>query len=292
MSFEPDPRIHAVDTDRGVVEPALAGRFPESRVLAPRPAWAASHLSLQAWPEHSAPQVTEALHGEALEVLEDLPGGWTWVRTLHDGYLGYLKRRDGDLNEQAPEQPVEVTAARTFLFAAPSIRTAVLGRPARGAAFTRLDPLPAPHGDYRWWRVATSGGEAYLHTAATVAAPADLTSFTAAYLHTPYLWGGRSAWGLDCSGLAQLWAGKNQGGTSRLPRDADQQQAATEPVKTPEAGDLAFFAGHVGIMLDPQRMLHANATHLQVSVETLGEGDYGQKLLAGLLGYGRIPERT
>ncbi len=286
-----DLRVHAVHEERGVVEPALAGQFPELRVLTPRPAWAASHLSLQARPEDRAPQVTEALHGEALELLEDLPGGWSWVRTLHDGYLGYLNRRGGDLNEQAPEQPVAVTSARTFLFAAPSIKSAVLGRPARGSAFTRLDPLPARHGDYQWWRVATSGGEAYLHAAATEATPGDLHSFVAAYLHTPYLWGGRSAWGLDCSGLAQLWAGKNEAGRSHLPRDADQQQAATEPVETPEPGDLAFFPGHVGIMLDGRQMLHANGTHQAVSVETLGEGEYGQTLLTGLLGYGRTLAR-
>ena len=261
-------------------------------MLTPRNAWATGHLSLQARPETRAPQVTEALHGEALEVLQELDGGWAWVRTLHDDYLGYLKREPGDLSDMAPESRLTVTVPRTFLFAAPSIKSEVLSRPGRGASFSPLDAQPSQHGDYHWWRVSYRGQDAYLHAAATQPSKLDLETFMAGHLHTPYLWGGRSAWGLDCSGLAQLWAGKDAAGQSRLPRDADQQAWATTPVEHPEAGDLAFFAGHVGIMLDERRMLHANATHLQVSVETLGEGEYGQKLLAGLLGYGRIPERT
>ena len=291
MSVEPDTRIHVVDTDRRVVEPALAERFPGLRVLTPRSAWVTGHLSLQARPETRATLVTEALHGEALELLEELNCGWAWVRTLHDGYLGYVHLQAGEVSDAAPERPVTVTVPRTFLFAAPSIKSEVLSRPGRGASFTALEPAAVHFGDYRWWRVAYRGQDAYLHAAATIPLKPDVGTFTAAYLHTPYLWGGRSAWGLDCSGLAQLWAGKDAAGQSRLPRDADQQQTATQPVEMPLAGDLAFFPGHVGIMLGERRMLHANATHLAVTVETLGEGHYGQKLLAELLGYGRIPGR-
>jgi len=60
----------------------------------------------------------------------------------------------------------------------------------------------------------------------------------------------------------------------------------------PEAGDLAFFPGHVGIMLDERRMIHANATHMAVSIEALGEGAYGRRLQAELTGYGRLRERA
>ena len=291
---EPDLRVQAVNHDRSVVEPALAGQFPTLRVLAPRTVYAtgaAGQIPLHARPDASSPQVTEALHGEALELLEELqgeefPGGWGWVRTLHDGYLGYA--RLDKLNDPAPVRPVTVQIPRSHLFAAPSIKAPILARLGRGATLSSLDSQPARHGDYLWWRVTFGEGEAYLHDAAIQAPASDLATFAESYLHTPYVWGGRTAWGLDCSGLAQLWAGRNAQGRSRLPRDADQQQAATAPVQRPQAGDLAYFEGHVGIMLGNGRMLHANATHLRVTVETLGEGEYGRRLEAGLLGFGRV----
>ncbi|WP_424952054.1 NlpC/P60 family protein [Deinococcus sp.] len=289
MSVEPDTRTQAVNQERGVVEPALAGQFPELRILTPRTAYVTDSLGLRAGPFFSTPQVTEALHGEALEVLEDLTDGWAWGRTLHDGYLGYIHRHQVEsLSLVAPIQPITVQVPRTHLYAAPSVKAAILGELGRGATLSTLDPEPAQHGEYLWWRVEYQGREAYLHAAATQPGKRDLESFVAGYLHTPYVWGGRSAWGLDCSGLSQLWAGQDAAGKSLLPRDADQQQAATTPVERPEAGDLAFFEGHVGVMLDAGRMLHANATHLRVTVERLGEGEYGRKLAAGLLGFGRI----
>ena len=103
-------------------------------------------------------------------------------------------------------------------------------------------------------------------------------------LGAPYVWGGRSAWGLDCSGLTQLaYAAEGR----PLPRDADLQEAALTPVTQPRRGDLAFFPGHVGLMLDGRRMVHANATHMCVSVDTLGEGEYGARLAGALSGFGR-----
>ena len=284
---ELDPRIHAVNEERGVVEPALAQLFPAFRVLTPRPASAAGQFGLHARPDELSPQVTEALHGEGLEILEELEGGWAWIRTVHDGYLGY-SRNVGTPSTAPPAHPVGVQALRAHLFAAPSIKAAVLDRLSYGAALDALDSDPAQHGDYLWWRVGWRGGEAYLHHAATLPEDADRRAFALRFVDVPYLWGGRSAWGLDCSGLAQLYAGRDAAGRSRLPRDADQQQATTLPVQTPQAGDLAFFPGHVGIMLDERRMLHANATHMRVTVETLGEGDYGRRLASSLTGYGRL----
>ena len=298
MTFEIDKRIHAVNLERGVVEAALARQFPGLRVLNSRTGYVTEPLSLRAGPSFMASQVTEALPGEVLEELDSgtdgghSDGNWAWVRTLHDGYLGYAWLHGGGLSGTAPLRPVLVQMPRTHLFAAPSIRASILALLGHGAALQTLDPEPVQHGDYHWWQVAYGGQEAYLHAAAAQHPGPDRLAFIQGYLHTPYVWGGRTAWGLDCSGLAQLYAGKDQQGRSRLPRDADQQQAATHPVAAPEAGDLAFFPGHVGIMLDERRMIHANATHMAVSIETLGEGGYGRRLQAEVTGYGRLREQA
>jgi cell wall-associated NlpC family hydrolase len=112
----------------------------------------------------------------------------------------------------------------------------------------------------------------------------DVADFALRLLETPYVWGGRSAWGLDCSGLSQLaYAAFGR----PLPRDADLQQEVLTGVKEPVRGDLAFFPGHVGIMLDERWMVHANATHMRVTVETFGEGDYGKRLQDTCTGFGR-----
>ncbi|ADV67505.1 C40 family peptidase [Deinococcus maricopensis] len=282
-----DARVHAVDAARRVAEVALRDQLEgEWTYLTPRAAWAArGRVSLRAAPDERTAQVTEALLGEAMEVLEALPDGWAWVRTRHDGYLGFA--RAGAFTTTAPEPAVTVQVPRAHLFSAPRVSAPILDDVSFGARLPVLTEGPAQEGAYGWWRVAYHEGEAFLHAAAT-RVPAGGTvrsvAFLQRFLDTPYVWGGRSAWGLDCSGLTQLWAGPGV-----LPRDADQQQAALAPVEVPSAGDLAFFPGHVGIMLDERRMLHANATHMRVTVDTLGESEYGARLAADLLGFGRLP---
>ncbi len=94
------------------------------------------------------------------------------------------------------------------------------------------------------------------------------------FLDVPYLWGGRTFAGLDCSGLVQT--AMHAAGRA-CPRDSDMMEAALGtalPVDDPgqlRRGDLVFWKGHVGIMVDAHRLLHANAYHLRVTIEPLGE---------------------
>ncbi|MFC4636771.1 NlpC/P60 family protein [Deinococcus hohokamensis] len=286
MSQLPDRRLHAYDPDARLAEDALRGQFPDDwRYVAPRPAWAATRLSLRSAPDALSAQVTEALTGEALEVLWENAGGWAMVRTRHDGYLGWA--RLDSLAPQGPgEGPLVVSALRAHAFAGPKVSFPVLSELALGMQLGRAAGEVAEENGRRWVPAELPGGQAawVQEVALQPLGAVDPVSLALRFLETPYVWGGRSAWGLDCSGLTQVvyaaWG-------RALPRDADQQQEALTPVEMPAAGDLAFFPGHVGLMLDERRMVHANALHMRVTVETLGEGDYGQRLQAGCTGFGR-----
>ena len=104
-------------------------------------------------------------------------------------------------------------------------------------------------------------------------AEADYAATAERLVGTPYLWGGRTSLGLDCSGLVQLCL-ENAG--RACPRDADQQERALGDTLPPgldglRRGDLVFWKGHVGLMLDADRLIHANGHHMAVAVEPLRE---------------------
>jgi hypothetical protein len=281
-----DQRVVAVDTERRLAERSFQGRLEGSWTwLEPQPLVAArGHVSLRARPDATSAQVTEALLGESVELLDEYQG-WAWVRTAHDGYLGYTQR--SALSAPVEQPLTQVTALRGHLYSRPQITAPVLDVVSFGTLLPVVDPEPLHANGRSWWKIQYQGQDAYVHTAVTL--PVANGTFKnlewiQRYLGTPYVWGGRSAWGIDCSGLAGLFHG------FRLPRDVDQQQAACSVVDIPQPGDLAFFPGHVGIMLDTQQVLHANATHMAVSVDVLGQEEYGMQLAADLTGFGRWKE--
>ncbi|ALW90358.1 peptidase [Deinococcus actinosclerus] len=269
-----------------IAEDALRDHLsvPGWRFVAPTPAHAGpARLSLRARPEPDAPQVTEALPGEPLELLWENADGWAHVRTAGDRYLGWA-RADGV--QARPWQPdLTVTARRAHAYAGPKISQPIRAELAHGARLARGAGEVVTEHHRRWVPVMLPGGQdAWVQEVTLAPLDTDLLTFALGFLDTPYVWGGRSAWGLDCSGLTQLVYGAFG---RDLPRDADQQQAFLTPVNEAQPGDLAFFPGHVGLMLGGRRLLHANATHMRVTVETLGEGEYGARLQAELSGFGR-----
>jgi cell wall-associated NlpC family hydrolase len=217
---------------------------------------------LRRTPRFDAGLETEAVMGDAVTAY-GAEEGFAFVQFAHDGYVGYLP--EAALGPaQAPTH--RVTALRSFLYPGPDLKQPASGWLTLGA---RLRPTET-HGDY----LRIAGGYVYAgHCAPLDAVEPDYAATAERLVGTPYLWGGRTSLGLDCSGLVQLCLA--QAGIA-APRDADQQERGLGealPLNFDglERGDLVFWRGHVGLMLDATRLLHANGYHMAVAVEPLAE---------------------
>ena len=220
-------------------------------------------------PRPDAPLDTEALCGEAVDVYERFEG-WAWVQLRTDGYVGYLP--DDALRPDALAPTHRVRALRTFVYPGPSMKLPPLAALSLGAGVA----VSGESGEFltlsEFGRYAT-GFVFAPHLAALEAPEPDFVSVAELCLNAPYLWGGKTSLGLDCSGLTQL-ALAAAGIAS--PRDSDMlEREIGEPVPFDEGlqglrrGDLVFWKGHVGIMSDPDTLLHATAYSMTVMSEPL-----------------------
>lgn len=245
----------AVDAVRAwAVREGLHARL---EAVVPRPAVVARAGRLRAGPTHAAAAVSEVRLGEAVEVVAE-EGAWRKVRTGPDRYLGWTPVER--LATSAPEPTHAVTMVRSHVYAAPRVQGEALARLAWGDRL-RL----RAEGDGFHEVLLPDGRQGFVPAPALtpitdVPARPPLETWRA-FLGTPYLWGGGSAWGVDCSGLVQLlfrMAGRE------VPRDADEQHAAGRAVETPEPGDVVCLQGHVGLYLGDDRMAHASGRAMQV----------------------------
>ncbi len=272
-----DPRIHLARED--VVDIGLAGMVAANRYTAPLPMLgAAPRTPIRSAPDAGATAVSELLHGEGFDLFE-LEGDWGLGRTAHDGYIGWLPL--AALLEPSPEPapPHRITARRAPVFARPDIKAPVLHTLPFGA---RISAVPTA-------RFLSLSGGGYVHRA-HVAPLKGATPLAVArgFMGAPYVWGGRSPEGVDCSGLVQ--AALAACGLS-APRDSDQQQLALgqtiDPAKA-APGDIAFFPGHVGFIAQDGHLLHANAHWMAVVVEPLADVLDRQGGAQALLGVKRV----
>ena len=217
--------------------------------------------ALYATADESAPQVSQLLFGEYFYVFE-IKEGWAWGQCAKDGYVGYCS-----INSLTPdlyESTHHVSAVSTHIYPEPNLKSQPIDMLHMMADISVADEkqthgfIPLADGN---WIYATHISKDF---------GKDPVSEALKFLYTPYLWGGRSNAGIDCSGLIQIAYASIGVAT---PRDADLQEAALGTLlkadEVPEYGDLAFFPGHVGIMLDDIHLLHANAHHMRVSIDPL-----------------------
>ena len=226
---------------------------------------------LRAGPGARETVTSQALLGESVTALEGAGDGWLRVRAALDGYEGFVERAaldDGD--GLAPTHVV--TARATLLFPGPGIKAAPATRLPLGA---RLALAPGGGATDEGLVACAHGGWVHgAHLAPLDGPPADgsLLDAAARWLDAPYLWGGRTPDGCDCSGLVQ---GAARACGIALPRDSgDQERAVAEAVAPDErrADDLVFWPGHVAIVAaDPALVLHANAHTLSVALEPLAD---------------------
>ena len=248
--------------------PDLAAKYLEGKVKATRFVIgeefeiADALAPLREGPSSDAMLLTQALMGERVTIYDRNDEGFAWGQLNSDGYVGWLP--DRALAKPVAKPTHKVTAIRTFAFPGPSLKlppvdTVVMGttiivmREDGAFAVTRDGwHLPLPH-----------VGRIDRHAD-------DFVGVAERFAGTPYLWGGKSSLGIDCSGLVQV--SLNAAGTG-CPRDSDMQQDslgraldASESKKL-QRGDLIFWKGHVAIVRDADTIVHANAHHMATVVE-------------------------
>ncbi len=248
-----------------VADPALEGRVQATAFASPEPFQVSAGVApVRKAPEDDAEMLTQARFGEAVAVYAEVDG-WARARLATDGYCGYVAMEA--LSAPVDPPSMRVTALRTYVFSEPSVKSAPRFLISRGAPvpLTGVDEngfVEAPRAGWVW---PAHLGELNDH------AP-DWVAVAETFLGAPYLWGGKESLGCDCSGLIQVAL---EAAGHRAPRDSDMQERAlgqhrpTDDLSGLRRGDLIFWKGHVGVMLDAERVLHANAHHMGVAVEPI-----------------------
>ena len=261
MSF--DRRITPFRSDladerlRGQVE---AERFTAGtimRVVAPS-------APLRHHPSPDAALATEALMGEAVTIYDEHEG-WAWGQLHGDGYVGYLP--SAALGEPGSGPTHKVGVVRTFLYPGPNMKLPPLGFLSFGAQAA----VTAIEGEFA--RLETGEFVFAQHLRDRHDREPDFVAVAERFLHGPYLWGGKTSLGIDCSGLAQV--ALIAAGVA-APRDSDMlERDVGAPIEIRpdlsglQRGDLVFWKGHVGMMLDGSRLLHATAFTMTTYIEPL-----------------------
>lgn len=255
-----DPRRHAYRED-------LAAASLSGQVRAPRYAEGttrqvvAAQAPVRIAPSFRAPLATEALHGERV-IVYDVHAGWAWVQLANDDYVGYTPI--DHLSTNIVENTHKVRTRGTFVYPAPDIKTPPVMLLSFGSQIA-VDKKEGP-----FFSLARGGYVYAEHAAPADEATKDFVRVAERLVGTPYLWGGKTSSGLDCSGLVQLSV---HAAGLKCPRDTDmQEQEVGEALPQPDIGDLKrgdllFWKGHVAIAQSPDWLIHASGHQMETVIE-------------------------
>lgn len=261
-----DRRLHAYRADLAAA--ALEGQVEATRFVEGEPRQVVEPVApLRANPRFDARLDTEALYGETVRVFDDQEG-WSWIQIDRDGYVGYVPSEAlGPVCEPGTHR---VATLHTHSYPAPDKKVPP------STLFTlnaELAVAGTAHGETGFVQIASGAFVFERHIVPIERTEPDFVAVAERFVGTPYLWGGRTSLGIDCSGLIQL---SLQAAGRHARRDSDMQES-TLGTALPDPGDhsalkrgdLVFWNGHLGVMVDGENLLHANGYFMQTVVEPL-----------------------
>jgi cell wall-associated NlpC family hydrolase len=258
-----DPRRHPWRPD--LAAETLRGKVPAARFVAGE-ARQVVHAATPLWsrPDPREGWASQVLYGELVTVYEE-KYGWAWVQAARDNYVGYVRARA--LSGQVQPSTHHVRVPGTFLYAAPDAKALTGLHLSMNALVSVAEPGPG------FSMLADGSFVPTRHLAEPGKYAPDFVAVAERFVGTPYVWGGKTRLGLDCSGLVQV---AMHAAGLECPRDSDMQMAelgrevAIRPdLEGLQRGDLIFWKGHVGILTDGFMLLHANAHFMAAVSEPL-----------------------
>jgi len=255
-----DPRITPLRKD--LAARSLEGRVTSEKFCDGTPYQLVHGLTdLYHRPDEKAPLLSQLLYGEIF-IVYDIKDGWAWGQAARDDYVGYCPI--DALSPDIMPSTHYLTNLCSHIFPEPDPKSRPVGQIFMMSDLSVSHALP-----HKGFVQLTDGNWVYATHVSNIIGT-DPVAEALNFIYAPYLWGGKSCIGLDCSALIQL-AFASVG--ISLPRDSDQQEKALgqklSDDDVPQRGDIAFFPGHVGFMLDDMHLLHANAHHMRVSIDPL-----------------------